>query len=92
MPGTAHDGKELPSFPVRTGAIRPLSDDSLTVQTSGDALPDVSWAEDIISVMDSTDAHPIVDPADQIPESSTRQHLMKRITRKFVVYIYIAFT
>ena len=70
VPGTAHDDKELPSFPVRTGAIRPLSDDGLIVQTSSDALPDVSWAEDIISVMDSTDAHPKVEPAGQIPESS----------------------
>ena len=69
--GTAHNDKELHSVSVRTGAIRQLSDDGLTVQTSSDALPDVSCAEDFTSAMDSTDARPIVDPADQIPESST---------------------
>ena len=42
VPGTAHDDKELLSFPVRTGAIRLLSDDGLIVQTSSDAPPDVS--------------------------------------------------
>ena len=32
--GTAPDDKEQPSFPVRAGAIRPLSSDGLTDQTS----------------------------------------------------------
>ena len=60
MLGTAHDDKVQPSFPVRAGAIRPLSDDGLIVQTSHDVLPDVSWAEDIISVMDSIDPLQVV--------------------------------
>ena len=70
-PGTAHDDKELPSFFVRTGAVRPLSHDGLVAQTSNDTPPDVSWAEDIVRAMHSIDAHPMVDPADKIPESST---------------------
>ena len=68
VPGTAHDDKEQHSFPVRVGVIRALSDDGLIDQTSHDALPDVSWAEDIISAMDSFDPHQVVDPAGPIPD------------------------
>ena len=69
--GTARDDKQLHSFYFRTGAIRPLADDGLIVQTSTDAPLDVPWADDIICAMDSTDAYPAVDSQNQITESST---------------------
>ena len=66
VPGTAPNDKEQPSFPVRDGAIRPLSSDGLTAQTSPDS--DVPWAEDIISAMDSHDQPQVLDPTGPVPE------------------------
>ena len=68
MPGTAPDDKERPCFPVRIGAIRPLPGDDLTVQASPDS--DVPWAEDILSVMDSHDQTPALDPSDPVPDTA----------------------
>ena len=68
VPGAAPDDKEQPSFPVRAGAIRPLSSDGLLVQTSPDS--DVPWAEDIIFAMDSHDQPQVLDPPHPFPESA----------------------
>ena len=70
VPGAAHGDKELPSFPVRTGAIRPLGADDFTVQTSLDVPLDVPWADDIICVTDSADALPAVDFTGQVDDLS----------------------
>ena len=93
MPGTAPEDKERHSFPVRIGAIRPLPVDELTVQASPDS--DVPWAEDILSLMDSPDLAPVLDPSDPMPSSAPdeedylevrglylyRVHLKPRATR-----------
>ena len=68
MPGTAPDDKERLSFPVRIGAIRPLPGDELTDQSSPDS--DVIWAEDILSLMESPDPTPVLDPSDPMPSSA----------------------
>ena len=73
VPGTADGDKELHSFPGRAGAIRPLSDDGLIAQTSHDATPDVSWVEDIMSGMDSSDPPQVVDTADPIPAAASEE-------------------
>ena len=69
VPGTAPDDEEQPSFPVRAGAIRPLSSDELTDQASPDL--DVPWAEDIISSMDSLDERRVLELPDPVPETSS---------------------
>ena len=73
MRGTAHDEKEQSSFPVRACAIRPLSGDGLIDQPSHGALPDVSWAEDIMSVMDYVYPDQVVDPAGPVHETVAKE-------------------
>ena len=72
VPGTAPDDNDKPSFPVRIGAIRPLPGDDLTVHASPD--PEVPWAEDILSLMDSLDldpnSTPVLGPPDPAPSTA----------------------
>ena len=72
MHGTAPDDKEKQSFPVRIGAVCPLPGDDLTVRASPD--PEVPWAEDILSLMDSLDldpnSTPVLGPPDPAPSTA----------------------
>ena len=72
VPGTAHGDKELHSFPVRTGTVRPLGDDDLNVQTSLDVPSDVPWADDVLSAIDAADGVPLAGSVIQSNDVSTR--------------------
>ena len=72
VPGTAHGDKELPSFPVRNGAICSLGNDGLTVRTPLDASDDIPWADDILSAADVADGFNPADNVDVPDGASTR--------------------
>ena len=71
MLGAAHGANELPSFPVRTGAFRPLADDELTAQTSVDIPSDVPWTNEVLTAIDAVDGAPPADSVIQSNDTST---------------------